>query len=380
MTKTIQIAFQTKQFRQWSVRVGMLTLVCLSNILCANDAHAQRPNFNQPGSMSLQHGGMPAGQIGQQRMLVRPEMAGYMQPIQFMLPKGSEIAVWDGKAYQKLNAKKPQVRMMVGAVYRLKITGIPQFEGRELFPSIEIINRLYPPAGEADRFPVMVQIQDDEMKKALNGKYVKRVTYLEDPETAIPFQQVKGDQSYFQIAPGQDVLKVAAGLGRPMTIVRMGSRIPLATQDAKFGLGRAPFQIMGQQQRQQPVKISGQFQNSNATTMNSQVLPLSRAANQQRLPNNYHTQQKSTGGGVQQIPSYSMGSEALSTKQASTFIPTPRTIVNPYYQSSVPSTGRQSGGQSSRVHRPTSSKVRYNPYEEFERLKRLEQQKRNQKK
>ena len=382
--------FQSCDSRSWTshLSIGIWTIV--SFLLFLQIASAQRPNLNKPGSFDLQHGRMPTGQIGQERMLVRPEMVGYMQPVRFMLPKGAEIAVWDGKEYQKLDSDKPQARMMVGAVYRLKLTGIPTREGQELFPSIEIINRLYPPAGEADRFPVMVQIQDDEMIKALDGKFVKRVTYLEDPETALPAQQVKGDQSYFQVGAGQDVLRVAASLGRPMTIVRIGSRIPLASQDAKFGLGRAPFQIIGKRSKPSRNVLSNRSKMPDRSSVPSDRSVLSDRR-QQHVRSAKLTQQtpRSTKradipivskpessirtSSVKPIPTYTLRSEALSTKQASTFVPTPRTVVNPYYQSSVPSqTSRRPATTPTRKAKNT--KVRYNPYEEVERLKRLQQQ------
>jgi hypothetical protein len=225
-------------------RVFAITALLLS--ICLFDSSVVAQNVLRiPEGHDLQDGTMPTGVIGSQRHLVRPEMIGYMQPIKFVLPEGARLGIWDGAHYQILSADNPTVRLGVGAVYRLKVTRIPRLRGKELFPSIEILNRLYPPEGQDDQFPVVVHITQDEFEKAVNGQFVNRVTYLEDPETALPFQQVKGDQSYFQVDERQDALKVAASLGRPMTMVRMGSRIPLGNSGGAFEMGKAKFEIIG---------------------------------------------------------------------------------------------------------------------------------------
>ena len=53
-----------------------------------------------------------------------------------------------------------------------------------------------------------------------------RVVYLEPPQTALPFPDDPRRQRYFEARPGQDPLEVADGLGRPLAIVRIGSRVP----------------------------------------------------------------------------------------------------------------------------------------------------------
>ena len=196
----------------------------------------------QQGGHDLQQGMMPPGVIGSQRMMVRSQLIGYMQPIQFVVPKGAQVRIWDGQAFQPIDAEAPSVRLEVGAVYRLEISNIPRRKNRKVYPSIEVLNRLYPPPGQEDRFPVVVHITQEELESAIDGKFVQRVTYLENPETAIPFKQIEGDQNYFRVRPDQDPLRVAAQLGRPMTMVRVGSRVPTASADGRFELGQSPVQ------------------------------------------------------------------------------------------------------------------------------------------
>ena len=66
------------------------------------------------------------------------------------------------------------------------------------------------------------------MKEAIAGRFVTKVIYLEDPENAIPVRQLKDDQRYFDVGPGEDAYHTAEGLGRPMAIVKIGSRAPIA--------------------------------------------------------------------------------------------------------------------------------------------------------
>jgi hypothetical protein len=121
--------------------------------------------------------------------------------------------------------------MLIGQVYRLKIGNIANHEGHELFPTIEVIDRLYPPPGQAARFPIPIELTAEELAYALDGRYVLRVIYLEDVRTAPPVSELPGQQRFLEIAPGRDAMEAADRLGRPMAILRMGSRVPTAGED-----------------------------------------------------------------------------------------------------------------------------------------------------
>ena len=55
-----------------------------------------------------------------------------------------------------------------------------------MYPTIEVINRLYPPQGLENHFPVPVHFTLEELEMALSGRMVTRVIYLEDPQSACP--------------------------------------------------------------------------------------------------------------------------------------------------------------------------------------------------
>ena len=48
--------------------------------------------------------------------------------------------------------------MLVGRVYRICVLNIPLRTGQEVFPTIEIVDRLYPPIGQELRFPIQIDL------------------------------------------------------------------------------------------------------------------------------------------------------------------------------------------------------------------------------
>ena len=105
-----------------------------------------------------------------------------------------------------------------------------------------MVNRLYPPAGLETRFPLPIEITQQDIESALAGKFVTRVIYLENPEDALPVAQRGNEQRWFEVQPHEDPLEVADHLGRPMAILRMGGRVPdeRTGPDAAFLYGSPP--------------------------------------------------------------------------------------------------------------------------------------------
>ena len=119
------------------------------------------------------------------------------------------------------------VGLQIGPVYRLQVTDIPNNPGVEIFPTVEVIDRLYPPPGLALRFPIPIELTQDELELAARGMFVTRVIYVEDPSIALPIRQTKdGEQPWIEAPPGEDPLVAADGLGRPVAILRIGGRVP----------------------------------------------------------------------------------------------------------------------------------------------------------
>lgn len=181
-------------------------------------------------------------------------MPGYFQPVDIRAPEGTHIALAEQGAFQMPQAAPVKVGMLIGAVYRLKVTNIPEAAGLEVFPTVEVIDRLYAPPGQELRFPIPVELTLEDLELALDGKFVTRVIYLEDSQNPLPQAQPGRTQLWFEAAPGQDPLVEADILGRPVAILRMGARLPdrQTGVDAAFLYGCPPVRRWQQVMIEEP--------------------------------------------------------------------------------------------------------------------------------
>jgi hypothetical protein len=168
----------------------------------------------------------PPGYVGGQQLHRGGPREGYFQPVEIIAPEGTLLSAPAGGGFAEPKREKLLLGMLIGHVYRLKVANIKFHEGREVFPTIEVIDRLYPPPGQATRFPIPIELTDEELTLALEGGYVTRVIYIEDPRTALPVAEGGARQRYFEVGQRDEPLHIADQLGRPVAILRMGSRIP----------------------------------------------------------------------------------------------------------------------------------------------------------
>ncbi len=197
----------------------------------------------QPGVHYWHYGAMPPGAIGTRQLLRGGPLPGYFQPVEIKAPSGALISLAADGQFTEPQSGPCKVGMLIGAVYRLKITGIRLAEGAEVFPTVEIVDRTYPPLGTQWSFPVPVELGYEDLRLALDGKFVTRVIYLEDPCNALPAGENPQAQNWFEVRPGQDPLAVADALGRPVAILRLGGRLPVSGDgpDQNFLFGCPPF-------------------------------------------------------------------------------------------------------------------------------------------
>jgi len=168
------------------------------------------------------------GEVGGARLQRWGAVAGYYQPVAFRGPGSTAFSLGvDGVFQPPMQSRTPlHAGLLVGGVYRFRVTSIPGFEGEELFPTIEVIDRTYPPHHLAVRHPIPINLELDDLRDALAGRMVTRVIYLEDPTSAIPIDTTPQSGITLDVPPYQDPLHVADTLGKPVAIIRIGSVTP----------------------------------------------------------------------------------------------------------------------------------------------------------
>ncbi len=213
----------------------MVVLMCLG---AATALLAQ-----EPGVHYLHQGAMPPGAIGRGQLQRGGPLPGFFQPVEIKAPSGVLVSLASAGQFGRAQPTPSRVGLLIGEVYRLRVMNLPLSPGLEVFPSIEIIDRLYAPAGQQLRFPIPVELTREDLQLALAGKFVTRVIYLEDPETALPAGDDPQSQNWFEAGPGRDPLAIADALGRPVAILRLGAILPDHAQgpDANFLYGCPPF-------------------------------------------------------------------------------------------------------------------------------------------
>lgn len=150
---------------------------------------------------------------------------GYFQPVQIRTPEGTSLACVAAGQFSERLPSPLQAGMLVGCDYRLRITGIPFNPGRELFPTVTLLARTYPPQGRELDFPIIINLTLEDIELALAGRYITRVIYLENPNTALPIPTSDNEQLSHDIQSG-DPIAAAATQGLPVAIVRIGGRVP----------------------------------------------------------------------------------------------------------------------------------------------------------
>src|SRR5436190_10772881 len=156
-----------------------------------------------------------------------------------------EVAFYTGPQGENSAVAAPAVAALrVGSVYRLKISGMPDYPGAELYPTVELIDRLHPPRGREVEFAIPIVLTAEEIEMALEGRLVTKVIYLEQPDRAAPVRNTNAARNRLT-DPRENLLAVADEAGRPMVIVRVGGRLPDAgdLETGFFGFGD-PVQVL----------------------------------------------------------------------------------------------------------------------------------------
>lgn len=156
-----------------------------------------------------------------------PDLATVTQPVRIFAPTETTISVLSNGRVLTTSSSSVTVGLAVGPVYQVKVSGLNLNESVELYPSIELLGRLYPPAGLENRFPIEIEITRDDLLQVIDGSMVTKVIYLEHGDMVVPHQHSPDVQPTFDVGANEDPLRASQSLGRPMAILRIGSRVPL---------------------------------------------------------------------------------------------------------------------------------------------------------
>ncbi|GHT35935.1 hypothetical protein FACS189427_06440 [Planctomycetales bacterium] len=181
---------------------------------------------------------VPAG-YGQSVPRVSPPQVFY-QPVKINAPEGVQVSFVSQNQFTEPMPLSTVFGLLTGPDYRIKLTNLPFQPGKEVFPTIKVIGRTFPPTGSEKQFPIPIEISAEDTAAALDGKFITRVIYLEKPDEALPIQGDIG-LPIMDIKNG-DPVEIAAQIGRPVAVLRIGGRIPnFAGGDLSFFQGSPPW-------------------------------------------------------------------------------------------------------------------------------------------
>ena len=136
--------------------------------------------------------------------------------------------------------------LQLGSVYRFRIDQIPAYPDVELYPTVELLGVLNPPAGRQWDFPVEFEIPAEDLALAARGSFVTRVVFVENSANAMNVDASESNRELVLDVPQTvDPVVAASTRGRPLAIIRIGARAPLAdpAQDDPFFFGLPPVEF-----------------------------------------------------------------------------------------------------------------------------------------
>ena len=204
-------------------------------------------------------GDQPPGTLGYLRSLAGAVDPSYFQPVTIMAPDGVRVGAAEDDASS--DSHSPALfGLQIGKAYRFRLSHVGLYAGVELYPSIELIDRVFPPAGMETRFAIPIEFSDEELRAASRGQYIVRVVYVEDPDFALPLAEIGySGQRVIDVAEDQDPLAVADAYGRPVAVIRIGAKVPGPDgPDACFLFGSPIFERLETKSPLQELPTAGE--------------------------------------------------------------------------------------------------------------------------
>jgi uncharacterized repeat protein (TIGR01451 family) len=145
--------------------------------------------------------------------------------VRFVGDADTQVGFFAGAATARLCAAPVTVGLRPGYVHRVELINPPGHPGVRLFPTLEVRGTLFlPPQLRASNYPAAIVFTPEEIERALHGVLLTKVIYLEDPEKALPVASTVDRPLELDAGTGLDPVAEAKEHGRPMIVVRLGSR------------------------------------------------------------------------------------------------------------------------------------------------------------
>lgn len=227
-----------------SYQAGLLALAVLLGMASATLAQTPVGFVGEQQYYQPIHQNLPAGIAAYAAGIQGKATPPYFQPVRVDLPSEGKVTVFHGPRFTPYEVESGRpFAFLVGHVYRIRITNMPEYPGLDLYPTVEVLDRLHPPPGQELEFPIPLQFTEEEINSALDGRLVTKVVFLEQPQLAPPRDQEFPIRT-LEFLSSVNILAEADRAGRPMAILRLGSRTPWAggADEGFFGPG-APVYI-----------------------------------------------------------------------------------------------------------------------------------------
>ena len=128
-----------------------------------------------------------------------------------------------------------------GGLYRVKLTNIPNREGLELYPTIELAYGNPRTGAYLAHNSVPVQFTDEDFDQVTTGNFVTKVIYLPDPDFQGPALIGLDTLVSTRLDPGIDPIVEADRRGSILAIIRLGDKdIEMPGAGAAGGAAMAP--------------------------------------------------------------------------------------------------------------------------------------------
>ena len=209
------------------------------------------PNGCPPGAGPLAAG--PPGAVAAVGALTGPAACPFpvqRTSVRFTGPSGMKIS-WFGPTANgqpgfggEYLTAPGRYNFLQAAIYRLKLTEIPQRQGMDLYPTLEVV----PVNAKTSTFlahsSVPVNITEEDLNQVAAGNFVVKVIYLPDPQYQDLASTGAEEIISSRMEPGADPIAEALRRGSILLIVRLGN-ILLELPNTPPMDAPSPFQARG---------------------------------------------------------------------------------------------------------------------------------------